>query len=96
MITSFPKYFAFRRFMNFDGSLSGSRWQKILYEPKPILQILEKKLLHNLDFVYKTRLKAFGNRLLRRIYRPKREDVTQAWTKIHTESFIMSMLCQYY
>jgi hypothetical protein len=31
------------------------------------------------------RLRVFENRVLRRIFRPKRDEVTGEWTKLHTE-----------
>ena len=31
------------------------------------------------------RLRSFGNRVLRRIFGPKREEVTREWRKIHNE-----------
>jgi hypothetical protein len=33
----------------------------------------------------KRRLRVFGNRVLRRIFGPKREDVTGEWRKLHNE-----------
>jgi hypothetical protein len=34
------------------------------------------------------RLRVFDNRVLRRIFGPKRDDVTGEWRKLHNESFI--------
>jgi hypothetical protein len=31
------------------------------------------------------RLRVFENRVLRRIFRPKRDEVTGEWTKLHNE-----------
>jgi hypothetical protein len=31
------------------------------------------------------RLRVFENRVLRRIYRPKRDEVTGSWRKLHNE-----------
>ena len=33
------------------------------------------------------RLRVFGNRVLRRIFGPKRDDVTKDWRKLHNEDF---------
>jgi len=44
----------------------------------------------------KHRLKVFENRLLRRIFWPKREEVTGDWGKIHTEGIIIGVLTKYY
>jgi len=33
--------------------------------------------------VYYTRLRVFENRVLRRIFRPKRDEVTGEWRKLH-------------
>jgi len=35
------------------------------------------------------RLRAFGNRVLRRIFGPKRDEVTGEWRKLHNEELIM-------
>ena len=32
-----------------------------------------------------TRLRVFENRVLRRIFRPKRDEVTREWRKLHNE-----------
>jgi hypothetical protein len=33
------------------------------------------------------RLRVFRNRVLRRIFRPKRDEVTRGWRKLHNEEF---------
>jgi hypothetical protein len=33
----------------------------------------------------KLRLRVFGNRVLRRIFRPKRDEVIGDWTRLHNE-----------
>jgi hypothetical protein len=35
------------------------------------------------------RLKVFGNRVLRRIFGPKRDEVTGEWRKLHSENFFV-------
>jgi hypothetical protein len=41
-------------------------------------------------------LKVFENRVLRRIFWPKREEVTGDWRKIHTDGLIIGVLTKYY
>jgi hypothetical protein len=35
--------------------------------------------------IWKNRLRLFENKLLKRIFRPKREDVTGGWRKVYNE-----------
>jgi hypothetical protein len=40
------------------------------------------------------RLREFENRFLRRIFGPKRDEVTGGWRRMHNESFIICTLRQ--
>jgi hypothetical protein len=37
------------------------------------------------DIKEEDRLRVFGNRVLRRIFRPRRDEVTGGWRKLHNE-----------
>jgi hypothetical protein len=39
-------------------------------------------------------LRVFQNRVLRRIFEPKRDEVTGAWRKLHNEDFEVSTFCK--
>jgi hypothetical protein len=40
------------------------------------------------------RLRVFENRVLRRIFGTKRDEVTRGWTKLHNENFVTCILLQ--
>ena len=42
------------------------------------------------------RLRVFENRVLRRIFGPKRDEVTGEWRKLHSEEFTDLLLTKYY
>jgi len=44
----------------------------------------------------KHKLRACGNRVLRRIFGPKREEITGEWRKLHTGSVVIGVLTKYY
>jgi hypothetical protein len=43
----------------------------------------------------KRRLRVFGNRVLRRIFGPKADDVTGKWRKLHIEELYDTLLIRY-
>jgi len=43
------------------------------------------KLGRSLTLMEERRMRVFENRVLRRIFRPKRDEVTEEWRKLHNE-----------
>jgi hypothetical protein len=56
-----------------------------IYRTVILLVVLNGCKTWSLTLREKRRLKAFENRMLRRIFGPKRDEVTGEWRKLHTD-----------
>jgi hypothetical protein len=64
-----------------------------LYRTKVVPVVLYQRESWLLTLSKERRLRVFKNRVLRRIFRPKRDEVRGEWRKLHNEEVLLTQHC---